>query len=204
MPDLIVGDIVSQIASTADLHWITDQIDVVMKPLDMWELCYDTAMGSTARKFHKGCDNLGPTVTIIKLDSGLTVAAFAPNSWRSARNGYIDGRDSAAVIMSLSKKLAWPDIIPTGRASSSCMTSRHQSFALVRIIRMCVNIIGYRRFTYSLTLTLILDMVTFCKRMLCFYTGLTSRSPRAPGLHTPCTIDSISVWISGTITFNMP
>jgi hypothetical protein len=27
--------------------WITDQIDVVMKPLDMWELCYDTPMVGT-------------------------------------------------------------------------------------------------------------------------------------------------------------
>jgi hypothetical protein len=47
MPDLIKGDGVSAIVSMADLHWITDQIDVVMKPLDMWELCYDTPMVGT-------------------------------------------------------------------------------------------------------------------------------------------------------------
>jgi len=43
-------------------------------------------------------------VTIIKLASDLTVAAFAPNSWSRSVNGYLDGRDSAGVIMSVSRR----------------------------------------------------------------------------------------------------
>jgi hypothetical protein len=40
--------------------WRQCCIDPFMtKPLDMWELCYDSTMGSDARTFHKRCDNLG-------------------------------------------------------------------------------------------------------------------------------------------------
>ena len=55
---------------------------------ETWTTCYNsTEHGLSAGVFHERCDNRGPSITVARLSTGMTVGAYTDQSWAS-RNGY--------------------------------------------------------------------------------------------------------------------
>ena len=58
---------------------------------ELWKMCYDVATDTnTSQKFHDKCDNMGPTLTLISLQNGRRLAAYAQHSW-DGNTGRISG-----------------------------------------------------------------------------------------------------------------
>ena len=68
-------------------------------PPSSWQLKYQgTKDGFTASAFHSKCDNLGPSLTIIKTNTGHIFGGFTSISWNSTGNYY---KDSNAFIFTI-------------------------------------------------------------------------------------------------------
>ena len=62
-------------------EWIKEKMD---KNEIKYELIYKMSKdGSSAKDFHKCCDNKGPTLTIIKTDGNKIFGGFTPLEWKS-------------------------------------------------------------------------------------------------------------------------
>ena len=73
-------------------HFIIDSIltkieDWIGTGAKTFVTCYDTALdGRSSSAFHSACDNLGATVTVIRMEDGTTLGGYNSNSWSSSSN----------------------------------------------------------------------------------------------------------------------
>ena len=50
-------------------------------------------------RFHEACDGKGPTLTIIRVETGRTIFAFANAAWNSSGNYIIDHDNSSCIVL---------------------------------------------------------------------------------------------------------
>jgi len=75
-------------------------------PTQAWKLCYLRSRdGASAPTFHAQCNNLGPTVSVAKLSTGVTIGGFSVQSWNY--NGAYYG-DPANFLFSLTNDAPYP------------------------------------------------------------------------------------------------
>ena len=68
----------SEVASGAELAEVG--LIVGYQPrANMWKQCFSIAAGDTrtSKTFHEQCDNMGPTMTLVTLQNGRRIAAYA-------------------------------------------------------------------------------------------------------------------------------
>ncbi len=72
----------------------------------IFKACYkSSASGLSILNFHKGCDKVGPTITIIKTDDGDILGGYTKNTW----GGRQDKKpDNSAFLFNLSKQTKFP------------------------------------------------------------------------------------------------
>jgi len=97
--DKIFGDdgagtaVASAVASAAEMSMVTALVGI--NPRDgLWRKCYDLAEDSTrsTEVFHAQCDFSGATMTLVTLDNGKRIAAYAEKPWDAEKAGYIWGK----------------------------------------------------------------------------------------------------------------
>ena len=82
--------------------WIKEKVN---KNLIKYELIYKmTVNGSTARNFHKYCDNKGPTLTIIETNINEIFGGFTPLSWSKENDGKDKSKKTFLFSLNLMKK----------------------------------------------------------------------------------------------------
>ena len=93
----------SDVATSVELAEVSTLVGHQLRP-NLWMRCYDLATDApTSQTFHKQCDNLGPTMTLVKLQNGRRIAAYAMHSWDKDKGNYISG--SKNVLYSFNEKM---------------------------------------------------------------------------------------------------
>ena len=71
-----------------------------------FELCYDAKKnGDDKKNFHKYCDNVGPSLLIIKTESNYIFGGFTKENWELVKdNEYRYGEDNNAFLFSLNNR----------------------------------------------------------------------------------------------------
>ena len=71
-----------------------------------FELCYDAKKnGDDKKNFHKYCDNVGPSLLIIKTESNYIFGGFTKKNWELIKDReYIYGEDNNAFLFSLNNR----------------------------------------------------------------------------------------------------
>ena len=96
----------SNVVSVEEFNWVADAVRTGAKNTDMWVKCYDNQEDTrSAPTFHFKCNNRGATITLVKMDGGHRVAAFAPLSW-GGDSPWVTNSGEAALININTKKVA--------------------------------------------------------------------------------------------------
>jgi len=99
--------VASAVASAVEMSAVTTLVGI--NPRDgLWRKCYDLAEDNThsSQAFHAQCDFTGATVTLVTLDNGQRIAAYAMNSWNAAA-GYIYGKHNTVYNFNNQRHMVW-------------------------------------------------------------------------------------------------
>ncbi|MCQ2821703.1 MAG: TLD domain-containing protein [archaeon] len=111
------------------------------KPKRLTKLYSAKEDGDKARNFHNKCDGQGPTLTIIKSDTGFTFGGYTSLSWESEDNN--DYEDLNAFLFSLDYKKKYPagkkDGIKKNSDYGATFSTTSNGYSIIRIKDNCRN-----------------------------------------------------------------
>lgn len=58
--------------------------------------------GFEAADFHSRCDEIGPTVSLFKIENGFTIAGYTSASWRATKD-FTEVSDRSAMLLNLTE-----------------------------------------------------------------------------------------------------